>query len=286
MFVFMKKKKLVTNLIIAVALILLAIGSLNFSSSASTKTSTKKYPYGVFIGADSDAISKMKSYEIVVIDAQYFTKKEIRQLKDSGCTVYSYINVGSIEDFRPYYEDYKHLSLGAYENWEEESWIDVSDKSWQKFITDKLAKELVAKGIDGFFVDNTDVYYCYKTQKIYEGLTTILKGLKKTGKYVCINGGDTYITEFITKNGSADDVADAVNQESVFSEIDWDNDSFTKKSAEDSKYFKEYVELAAGKGLDIYLLEYTTDNKLIGQIKKYCSDNDFKYYISDSLELK
>ena len=50
-----------------------------------------------------------------------------------------------------------------------------------------------------------------------------------------------YITEFITKNGSADDVADAVNQESVFSEIDWDNDSFTKKSAEQAATAKMHT---------------------------------------------
>lgn len=35
----------------------------------------------------------------------------------------------------------------------------------------------------------------------------------------------------------------------------------------------------------VYLLEYTKDKKLISKIKKYCNNNKFKYYISDSIEL-
>ena len=45
--------------------------------------------------------------------------------------VYTYLNVGSLEDFRDYYKEYEHLTIGAYENWDEEKWIDVSDKDWQ-----------------------------------------------------------------------------------------------------------------------------------------------------------
>mgnify|MGYP003191676227 CR=1 FL=1 len=39
----------------------------------------QKYEYGVFLNADRTAVPKLKNYEIVVIDAQYFSKKDIRK---------------------------------------------------------------------------------------------------------------------------------------------------------------------------------------------------------------
>ena len=38
-----------------------------------------------------------KITKIVVIDAQYFSKKDIRKLHAGGTKVYSYLNIGSIE---------------------------------------------------------------------------------------------------------------------------------------------------------------------------------------------
>ena len=75
----------------------------------------QKYAYGVFLNADRKAVPKLKNYETVVIDAQYFSKKDIRKLHADGTKVYSYLNIGSVENFRPYYKTYEHLAIGDYE---------------------------------------------------------------------------------------------------------------------------------------------------------------------------
>ena len=64
------------------------------------------HTYGVFLSVTED-LPSLGAYETVVIDAQYFTKEEIGAFRDEGHQVYSYLNVGSLEDFRSYYEDYK-----------------------------------------------------------------------------------------------------------------------------------------------------------------------------------
>ena len=121
-----------------------------------------KYKYGVFLGAEPEDMDAVSQYEIIVIDAQYFSRKEIAELKSEGHTVFSYINVGSLEEFRPYYDDYSEYTLSVYENWEDEMWVDVSAPEWQDLIIDDLAADLKDKGVDGLFVDNVDVYYhCY-----------------------------------------------------------------------------------------------------------------------------
>lgn len=244
----------------------------------------EKYTYGVFLGADPEDMDEFSPYETIVIDAQYFSKSEISEIKDDGHTVYSYINLGSVEEFRDYFDDYEYLTLGVYENWEDERWVDVSDPSWQTFIMG-IAEDLVDKGVDGLFVDNVDVYYNYPTDEIFDGVASILKSFQDMDTYVSINGGDCFMTEYASRYGNMKDVADAINQETVFSCIDWDDDSFGTNSSSESRYFREYVESASSCGLDIYLLEYTTDKDLIEQIDIYCARMGFSYYASDSLDL-
>ena len=244
-----------------------------------------KYSYGVFLGASPDDMPYMTDYEKVVIDAQYFTADEIKELKDSGKTVYSYINLGSVEDFRPYYSEYEKFTLGVYENWEEEKWVDVSQPEWQAFVVDELAAEIIEKGADGLFVDNTDVYYHYPTDEMFDGVTNILKGFKELNTYVIINGGDAYVTEYAKRNSELDSIMDAENQETIFSKINWDDETFTSNDEAETAYFKDYAELVNSYGKDVYLLEYTTDSSLIHRIDDYCEEKGFTYYASDKLEL-
>ena len=244
-----------------------------------------KYEYGVFIGAGPENIDDMLAYKKLVIDAQYYSADEIAQLKESGHTVYSYIDLGSVENFRPYYDRFEKYTLDVYENWEDEKWVDVSQEEWQTFVVDELAVSMVDKGVDGLFVDNTDVYYHYKTNEIFDGVTAILKGFKALDTYVIINGGDCYVKEYAGRNDSISEVMDAENQETVFSRIIWEDESFSSNEDTEREYFQQYVELVDSYGGDVYLLEYTTDNDLIDDIDNYCDEHGFSYYASDKLEL-
>ena len=249
-----------------------------------TTVSEAKYAYGVFLSVTRN-LDRLKDYETVVIDAQHFTKEQIEAFKARGHKVYSYINIGSLENFRSYYKEYKDLKLGKYEHWDEEIWINVADQRWQDFMQNDMIPNLTAKGIDGFFVDNCDVYYNYRKPGILDGLTSIMKALVATGKAVLINGGDCYLDSYCKNGGSWRDVITGINQETVFSKIIWDKNKFGRAGKEDHKYFLSYIERYAKQGADIYLLEYTKDKKLIKEIEEYCANKGFGYYVSDSVEL-
>lgn len=245
---------------------------------------TFKYPYGVFLSI-CENIEQFADYEIVVIDAQYYPKEELDAFRSKGHKVFSYINIGSLEDFRDYYDEYKDLSLGAYEHWEEEVWVDVSQKRWQDFMLNDIAAGLLEKDIDGFFVDNCDVYYVHPKQEILEGLTMIMKGLKATGKKVIINSGDTFLDAYCEQGGKWDDVISGINQESVFSTILWDEGTFGTAEPEDHEYFVSYIDRYGSQGAEIYLLEYTIDEELVKEIKAFCEERGYTYYVADSIEL-
>lgn len=248
------------------------------------KESNEMLPYGVFIGFDGD-LSTLSNYKTVVIDAQYFSNEDILDFKHDGHKIFTYLNIGSLENFRPYYDKFEHLTLDIYEHWEDEKWIDVSASEWQNFIIKSLSPELLNKGVDGFFVDNCDVYFQYPKDELLQGLSTIMKELKKSGAEVIMNGGDSFLDAYTSKGGNWNDVITGINQESVFSSIEWNTDSFGKATEENHEYFTDYIERYGKLGAEIYLLEYTTDAKLIEDIQNYCRENEFKYYISDSIDL-
>ena len=72
----------------------------------------EKNDYGVFLNEDASSLERFKMYETIVIDAQYFTKRDIELLHQNGTVVYTYLNIGSIENFREYYTTYSELAIG------------------------------------------------------------------------------------------------------------------------------------------------------------------------------
>ena len=289
----MSRKKIKQMGAVALLVILMFIMGCFFMKDDKVKTIEKndygktieKNDYGVFLNADASSLERFKKYDLIVIDAQYFTKKDIESLHQNGTKVYTYLNIGSVENFREYYKTYEKFTIGKYEHWDEEKWVDVSVPAWQKFI-EQLSKKLFEKGVDGFFIDNCDVYYYAPRKSIFEGLTAILQNIMTLKKAVIINGGDTYVTEYRERYGAVDHIMTGVNQESVWSGIDFDKGTFNEQTRETREYYSKYLEACKADGMEVYLLEYTTDEKLIQKIKKYCKEKNFHFYISNSLELQ
>ena len=94
------------------------------------------------------------------------------------------------------------------------------------------------------------------------------------------------MAEYRERYGAIDQIMTGVNQESVWSSIDFDSGTFHEQTSEAREYFSKYVEACKADGVEVYLLEYTTNQKLIQKIKEYCKDQDFHFYISSSLELR
>ena len=247
------------------------------SLSFCTKAGIPQKDYGVFLGMNAKDLYKLKDYKMVVLEPSNFSAEQIREMKERGTKVYGYLNIGSLENFRPYYEQFKKYSLSPYENWEEEYWMDVSNPKWQDFLIKDLGQKYSSMGLNGFFLDNADIYYEYPKEKIYQGLKTILTGLKQYSLPLILNGGDTFVQKSI-EDGSVLSLFDGVNQECVFTKIDF--------SKESKAYYEEYLEKAKTAGLSVYLTEYQANSELCQEIGRYCKENGFLWYNAESLELR
>ena len=121
---------------------------------------------------------------------------------------------------------------------------------------------------------------------MFESVSSILKNLQSKDAYVLINGGDSYVREYLNRYGTLTDILDGVNQENVYTAIDWDSDSFTVNPEEERAYFLEYLELVKADGKDAYALDYATDSKIINESKAFAKQHGYTVYVSKSLELK
>lgn len=256
-------------------------------SAVDSYASQKKNSYGVFPGLNRDKMEKLYSYELVVIDASGYTKRDIAKLHKRGVKVYSYLNIGSIETFRSYYKKFKKYTLSVYENWPDERWIDVSKKEWQDYVVKTIAKKLHAKGIDGFFIDNADIYENYRTTKIYNGVKKILTELKKTyRKDIIVNGGSEFVEKAISKGEKISRMFNGVNQENVFTTIRFSTGKFFVQGKAETDFYKKYLSKCKKKRLKIYVTEYALPKASIRKkIEKYCKKHKYKYYISPNLNL-
>ena len=278
-------KKIVINTV----LICICFLSIFFLIYRFGKVKQMKKDYGVFIGADN--IDKIKGYNVVVVEPASIDVVDVEFLHKTNEKIYAYLNIGSLENYRPYFNEFKEKTLGLYENWEDEYWMDVSDVAWQKLIVDKLGRDIVDKGFDGFFLDNCDVYYYYPNEEIFNGLSSILQGLRSlnmTKKYkidIIINGGDTFVSRCI-ENKTATELFDGVNQECVFTDIDFENKTYKEKDESDREYFKEYLSNVKKYIPEVYLIEYGADSDLIKEIESYCNENGFHWYNARGLDLK
>lgn len=241
--------------------------------------------YGVFLNISPEESDKLNEYQLVVIEPSQFSASRIESLHNTGKTVYGYLNIGAIEEFRPYYDRFQNLTLADYENWPDERWIDASSPEWQNFIVNEVGKQYADKGIDGLFLDNTDVYYHYQTDSVFEGLCAILKGLKKYDLTLIINGGDTFVSRCIEEN-IASSLFDGVNQETVFTRIDFTSKTYGQQAEAETTFFQEYLSKVKKCGLSVYLLEYRADRALSKRINTYCLENGFLWYNADGLELR
>jgi endo-alpha-1,4-polygalactosaminidase (GH114 family) len=97
------------------------------------------------------------------------------------------------------------------------------------------------------------------------------------GKAVIINGGDTYVAEYRERYGAIDQIMTGVNQESVWSSIDFDSGTFREQTSETRDYFCKYLETCKADGVEVYLLEYTTNQKTDSKNKRILQGARFPF---------
>ena len=74
--------------------------------------------YLVLLGEEPSHIEDFPNCDVLVIDGEYFSAEDVKYIRTKGVKkIYSYFNIGSLENFRDYYDTFSEGTLGGYENW-------------------------------------------------------------------------------------------------------------------------------------------------------------------------
>lgn len=133
---------------------------------------------------------------MIVIEPEDYSDAEIAALKQSGAKVLAYLSVGSVSDERSYYKTLKPYTLRKLDDWPHERYIDLRQPVVREWIQ-KRARELKARGFNGWWLDNVDVYEEYRSTEMFRALVSAIHGVKALGGYVMVNGGMAFLTDML-----------------------------------------------------------------------------------------
>ena len=248
--------------------------------------------HAAFLGRGDNEVTNFSKYKYISFEFDEFTDTNIKRISEKGTYCFAYLNAGSLESYRDYYEVYESFTFKDYDNWPEERWIDVSQSVWQDFVVNTLAVGFKNRNAYGVYLDNVDVYSIAKEDgkdfnAFATGLKNIIKGVSNLGLKVMINGGAEFLDDMNDQEDNIFDSIWAYHQEEVFSLIlDYEHNGFGTQNKEDQEYYQEIASLMKEKGKEVFLLEYTTDEKLKQTITNYCNEKQYHFYISNDVDLK
>ena len=112
---------------------------------------------GMLAGGPEQVAYRLGAFGLVVVDGELATADEVAALRARGATVLGYLSVGTIEKWRSWYSRLKRFRLGAWADWKDEWFADVSRPKLRRELVGRIAPRILGKGFDGLFLDNVDM---------------------------------------------------------------------------------------------------------------------------------
>jgi hypothetical protein len=106
---------------------------------------------------------RFAGYDLVVVDGQEATRRQVRALRRGGRLVLAYLDVGTIEPGRPWSGRAKPYRVDRWARWGE-WYADVDRPGYRRLIARRVAPAMLRKGFDGLFLDNTDAIEVHPRQ--------------------------------------------------------------------------------------------------------------------------
>jgi Glycoside-hydrolase family GH114 len=182
------------RVLVAAALSALCLVACAGSASARAPRLTAVHTWAFAIGSGTlagDIAARYAGYDLVVVDGQEVTKRQVQTLQDAGALVLGYLSVGTIEPYRPWFRRAKPYRLGYWKQWGE--WYANVDAAGYRKLIRGVAASFERKGLDGLFLDNTDMTETHPKQA--PGMRLIVAALAKlvhgrSGFLFAQNGAD------------------------------------------------------------------------------------------------
>jgi len=134
----------------------------------------------------------------VVVDGEEVSRAQVQRLHARGSMVVGYLSVGTIERGRNWYPLVEPYRLELWDDWGE-WYADTSQEGFRRAIEQTVAPQMMRKGLDGLFLDNTDMIGDHPAQA--EGMrllvTDLGTALHANGKLLIAQNGEETIGSMV-----------------------------------------------------------------------------------------
>lgn len=143
--------------------------------------------FSIYYGWPSkEKLRELRSYDLAIIAPHAFSKEQINYLQAAGTIVMGYISVMQLESWKGlfvsnmqesdyYLQDGKKIYVKQWDTYI----MDIRKDHYRQLLVDQVNTDIVAKGLDGVFLDTVDDidYYLHKRDEEQGAFRTAYKTL-------------------------------------------------------------------------------------------------------------
>ena len=145
----------------AAAAVVLAVGPAPAKEGSERGAEPESFAFGIgnhtLDGPPAEVGARYDEFDLVIVDGEEASAAEVTAMADADTLVLAYLSAGTIEGWRGWYDDVKRYRLKAWQDWKDEWFADTSRPAFRNKLTAIAEDEILAKGFDGLFLDNTDM---------------------------------------------------------------------------------------------------------------------------------
>jgi uncharacterized protein (TIGR01370 family) len=201
-------------------------------------------------GALAKVLDEPGAFDLVVADGEEITAHQVRKLRRHGAIVLGYLSVGTIERYRWWYEAAAPYKLELWDDWGE-WYADVSRKGFRDLIASRVAPRMLAKGLHGLFLDNTDMVETHHAES--DGMKALVARLARKvhrrGKLLFSQNGDSSIGAMLR-------YYDGWNREDVTWTYSFDREQYVRVGSAAHDEALAAIRRISGKGLLVTTTDY------------------------------
>jgi endo-alpha-1,4-polygalactosaminidase (GH114 family) len=185
---------------------------------------TRSFALAIGDGTLTGNLSKRYAgFDLVVVDGESARARDIAAIhRANGRLVLAYLDVGTIEDYRGWYQAAKPYRLDYWGDWGE-WYANVNASGFRSLMLKRVAPAMLAKGFDGLFLDNTDMTETHPAQK--PGMRALVAALSRLARS---HGKLLFAQNGAGVNWPLRHFYDGMNFEDVSFSYDFDSQTYTR----------------------------------------------------------
>jgi endo-alpha-1,4-polygalactosaminidase (GH114 family) len=212
---------------------------------------------GNLAGGPAEVAARLGGFDLVVVDGELARAEEVAALRDGDSLVLGYLSVGTIERWRSWYPTLKRFRLGAWRDWKDEWFADVSRRKLRSRLSERIAPAILAKGFDGLFLDNVDMVEAGRHRAQRPGMRTLVLTLadlaRADGRLLFAQNGHWGLRRLDLFGA-----IDGWNREDVTSTYDFDRRRYVRTSAAERRAALRELRDVADRGLITTATDYAS----------------------------